>query len=219
MKLLQSLKEHFLPSAIHPHKNEMGDDVVIERPTLPSSVDDFNHRDRTAVVTPLSKNVPKSLNGVAFNKFDATNHDWSTDSGINKSLHEPEINTGHSTKRIASGIIMKEPDGRYWIHEPTNHFAYTEHSFPKGKLDGDLSNQANAIKETFEETGLKAKILKHIGDVERTTSIARYYLGERTGGNPAHMGWESQSVKLVPKEKLKDYLNLKLDHDLVDKLD
>lgn len=214
MSLLQSLYESFSDD-VHPQKDENGREVFIRNPSTHSPIENFSDKSKVATVTPLSKNVPDSLNGVKFTKFDGSNHDWEKDEGINHSIKEPHIS---GNRRIATGIIMKEPDGRYWVHEPTNHFADTLHSFPKGKLEKGLSMQANALKETYEETGLKARIIKHLGDVERSTATARYYLGERVGGHPSHMGWESQSVKLIPKERLKDYLNVHYDHQLVDKL-
>ena len=200
---------------IHPCKDEDGYKVVIENPTQHTPLEHFDDSSKTAVVNPFVNNVPNSLNGIPFKAFDSTGHDWESDEGINHNIVEPEL----KTKRLSSGVIIKEPDGRYWIHEPTNHFAGVSNTFPKGKLERNLSLQANALKETFEETGLKARIIKHLGDVERTTSTARYYLGERIGGHPSKMGWESQSVKLVPKHLLKKYLNIHFDHDLVDKLD
>jgi ADP-ribose pyrophosphatase YjhB (NUDIX family) len=72
-----------------------------------------------------------------------------------------------------------------------------------------------AIKETFEESGLKIQITEWIGDFERTTSVTRYYFARRIGGNPAQIDWESQAVKLVPKKKLFTVLNHAKDHELL----
>ena len=72
--------------------------------------------------------------------------------------------------------------------------------------------QANAIKEAFEESGLQVEIVGHIGDFERTTSVARMYRARRVGGDPTASGWESQAVSLVPKEKLHEILNMWPDH-------
>jgi hypothetical protein len=48
--------------------------------------------------------------------------------------------------------------------------------------------------------------------------LTRYYHAKRVGGTPSEMGWESQAVHLVPKEKLKDHLNSPLDKEIVEKL-
>ena len=103
---------------------------------------------------------------------------------------------------LASGVVAVEPDGRIWMVSPTNKFGGYETTFPKGKLDHDgLSLQANAIKEGYEESGLKVRITGYLGDFKRSTSITRLYLAERVGGNPTDMGWESQAVRLVPPEE------------------
>jgi ADP-ribose pyrophosphatase YjhB (NUDIX family) len=83
-------------------------------------------------------------------------------------------------------------------------FRRYEHTFPKGGLEKGMSAQANAIKETYEEAGLKVEITGYVGDFERTTSVARYYTAKRVGGSPADHGTESQSVKLVPKADLRN---------------
>ena len=86
--------------------------------------------------------------------------------------------------------------------------------FPKGKLEPGLSMQQNAVTETHEETGLHAQITGHLGDYDGDTSTTRYYIGKRIGGNPADMGWESQSVKLVPMNDLHKYLNRSRDKQI-----
>ncbi|MBF9246048.1 NUDIX domain-containing protein, partial [Pseudomonas syringae pv. tomato] len=70
-------------------------------------------------------------------------------------------------------------------------------SFPKGKLEPGLNLRTNALKEVYEETGLKVELHGFIGDYDRTTSRTRYYLAKRVDGTPSDMGFESQSVKLA----------------------
>ena len=218
MNRFQTILLESINGMIHPEKGEHEDTVFIKNPSEHSPIDTFFDKNKIACVVPGNKsNVPESLNGIDFKEYTPPS-DWNNDEGINHSLEEPAIPRHTTGKRIAVGIIMKEPDGRIWIHEPTNHFAETEHSFPKGKAEHGLSLQANAIKEVYEETGLHARVLKHLMDIERSTSIARYYLGERIGGHPSKMGWESQSVKLVPQNRLQELLNVSYDHSIVDKL-
>ncbi len=101
---------------------------------------------------------------------------------------------------------------------PSNKFGGCEATFPKGTIEGGLSLQGNAIKEVFEETGLKIEITGFIGDFKRTTSVARMYRARRVGGSPVSMGWETQAVHLVPKERLYDHLNMHPDHVIAEKL-
>ena len=117
-----------------------------------------------------------------------------------------------------AGVVVQEPDGRVWVIHPTNAFGGYKSSFPKGTVEDGLSLQASAIKEAYEESGLKVELVSHLMDVVRTTSVARYYLAKRVGGTPADVGWESQAVSLVPVNKLFEVLNMSTDHGLAEKL-
>ncbi|MNO78543.1 NUDIX domain protein [compost metagenome] len=162
--------------------------------------------------------VPASLNGVplrAWKDYPRTNEGWDYVEGVDDELYEPPF---HLTpgKKAASGVVIEEPDGRVWLVAPTNQFGGYEASFPKGTAEPDLSLQANAIKEAFEECGLKVEITGFIGDFERTTSKARLYRARRVGGTPIAMGWESQAVHLVPKGLLYEHLNMWTDHGIAE---
>jgi ADP-ribose pyrophosphatase YjhB (NUDIX family) len=95
-------------------------------------------------------------------------------------------------------VVIVERDWRIWLVSPSNLFGGYKTTFPKGKVDPGLSLQANAIKEGFEESGLKVRITGYLGDFKRTSSMTRLYLAERVGGDPSDMGWESQAVTLAP---------------------
>src|SRR4051794_29274147 len=110
----------------------------------------------------------------------------------------PDIDLGHADgpidaqgKKVSTGIVLFEPDGRFWIYEPRNHYGGYEHTFPKGRVEPGLSYQQNAHKEVFEETGLLGKITGVVGDFAGDTTVTRYYVGIRAGGEPT-CGAETQ---------------------------
>lgn len=182
------------------------DTFMVKDPTMASDVDTNDNPEDVATYT-SDFDPGEGLNGVPFEPWKAptTDEGWAKVEG-QKDVGEPDFpDTGK--KRPASGVIIEEPDGRVWLIEPTNHFGGYEHTFPKGGLERGMSAQANAIKETYEEAGLKVEITGYVGDFERTTSVARYYTAKRVGGSPADHGTESQSVKLVPKADLAEYAN------------
>ena len=159
------------------------------------------------------------LHGVPFSPWSApdTPKAWNAVEGQRPDLDEPPLPELPEGKHMAAGVVVTEPDGRVWIVEPTNHFGGYQHTFPKGtQEDGIPSLQANAIKEAFEESGLKVRITDYLGDYERDTSIGRYYVAERVGGSPTAHGWETQAVKLVPPDQLKSFLNRKIDQAIAD---
>ena len=117
-------------------------------------------------------------------------------------------------KRASTGMIVMEPDGRVWVYEPRGHFGGYEHTFPKGGVEDGLTAQQNAHKELWEETGLHARPIGVVGDFDGDTSVSRYYLAVRTGGEPT-LGAESQAVKLATVEEAAKLLNKPRDKDIL----
>jgi ADP-ribose pyrophosphatase YjhB (NUDIX family) len=147
---------------------------------------------------------PERLNGLPVSPWDDAPRNlgaWAAVDGQGD-FPEPPPPKGHLT----AGVVILEPDGRVWTVSPSNAFGGYVNTFPKGHPDPGLSLRATALKEAFEETGLQVALTGWLADVTRTTSLARYYLARRLGGDPAAMGWESQAVHLLPLEQLAAHL-------------
>jgi 8-oxo-dGTP pyrophosphatase MutT (NUDIX family) len=206
-----------LAPASHPHPNHKGEAVTIHNPHAGSAPSTWHANEAVATFLP-DGDVPLSLNGVplrAWKDHPTTSEGWDYDSGINDDLDEPPFKMVPG-KVAAAGVIIEEPDGRVWLTAPTNGFGGYDATFPKGTAEEGLSLQANAIKEAYEETGLRVQIVGFLGDYDRTTSKARFYLARRIGGTPSGMGWESQAVHLVPRDHLYDHLNGTADHKIAE---
>ena len=211
-------KDKPIPSSAMPHPklNESGKTHLIHYPTTPTGPETWT--DPTAVATFAPGGVvPAELHGVPFAPWVdvPASEDWDFVDGQNDDLVEPALPQVKG-KKPASGVIVTEPDGRVWVVSPTNRFSNTINTFPKGGREDGLSLQANAIKECFEESGLKVEIDGFAGDVERSTTVARYYHAHRVGGSPVDCGWESQAVRLVPVADLHDFLNLATDREILE---
>jgi 8-oxo-dGTP pyrophosphatase MutT (NUDIX family) len=162
--------------------------------------------------------VPAVLHGVPMLPW--TDHpeaadDWDDVDGQDATLAEPELKVA-SGKKPAAGVVVEEPDGRVWVVHPSNMFAGYKRTFPKGHTETGINLQASAIKEAYEESGLKVVITGLIGDFERGMTTTRYYTARRVGGSPADSGWESQAVSLVPKSMLYNLLNQTVDHPIAE---
>lgn len=155
-----------------------------------------------------------TLNGVPFNSWQAptTIEGWAKVEGQSK-IEEPPFEPVKG-KSTGAGVIIREPDGRVWMVKPSNGYGGYKGTFPKGTLEEGLSLQATAIKEAWEESGLKVKITGFAGDYERDTSKARYYFAERTGGTPSDHGNESEKVVLVPPARAHEILNRAVDRQI-----
>ena len=190
----------------HPETDEHGRAVLLKNPTTATPLSAWNRADVAATVTPAGA-LPAALNGIALRDWldvPDSAQAWSHVEG-QYAFDEPPFHppTG---KMPAAGVVIQEPDGRFWLVAPSNGFGGYTATFPKGRVDGSGSRQASAIREAYEEAGLKVNITGFLADSDRTQTYTRYYLAQRTGGNPARMGWESQAVHLVPKEALADFL-------------
>lgn len=200
----------------HPQTDDKGNHVRVRYPHKASAPADVRFSDSMATFTP-GGDVPAALNGVPFKPWtDAprTHEEWGSVPG-QIDIEEPTMELPKD-KTAASGVVIVEPDGRCWLMSPTNRFGGYHQTFPKGQAEAGLSMQANAIKEAFEETGLRVQIVGFLGDFEKTTSVARYYVARRVGGTPADMGWEAQALRLVPKDMLYKMLNMPADHSIAE---
>lgn len=212
----------FFPNAVeHPQINHKGEAVQINEPSKETPKTTW--ADPKAIATFLPEgDVPKVLNGVplkAWEDHPVDDEGWSMVEGQDPDIDDelPPLGLG-STKEPAASVIIEEDDGRVWVIHPTNRFGGYKSTFPKGHQDEGLDLQATAIKEAFEESGLQVEITGWSKDVERTTTVCRYYTAKRVGGTPAAMGWESQAVSLVPRKKLYEVLDRETDHPLAEAL-
>ena len=193
----------------HPQKNDKGNPVLIKKPSQPTSPDTWQNSDEIASVTP-GGSMPAELNGIPFSSWvDAPSTDemWGKVDGQHGGLFDEPIFKHSPGKRTAAGVVIEETDGRVWIIHPSNAFGGYEATFPKGTMGAGATLQTAAIKEVFEKSGLRVAITGFFADSERSDSKTRYYWGRRVGGTPADMGWESQSVSLVPLARLKGLLS------------
>lgn len=83
-------------------------------------------------------------------------------------------------------VLIQEPDGRIWIVQPTNEFGNRKYTMPGGGVEPGLTDQQNALKEIWEETGLQVEITGFAGDFEDSNNQnnGRLYIGKRVGGAP-----------------------------------
>jgi ADP-ribose pyrophosphatase YjhB (NUDIX family) len=204
--------------AYHPQPNDNGKAVPLEHPTMPTSLASWDDPHAVATVIPGGI-MPHSLNGIVFLDWDdvpTNERDWARVGG-QSSIGEPEF-LSVLGKVEAAGAVVLESDGRVWVVSPSNcHAGYTN-TFPKGRAEGEPGRQATAIREVYEESGLKIQITGFLADATRSMTRTRYYLAKRTGGNPASMGWESQAVHLVPIKQLASFLTHSNDAPLLEKL-
>lgn len=204
--------------ALHPRLDEHGKQVTLKAPSQPTPVSHWNDANALARVVPDGP-MPTAVNGTPIASWvDAPvgGLGWEALAQENP-IPEPAFLAPVGYKK-AAGVVVREPDGRWWVVAPSNQFAGYSATFPKGGVEGGCSLQATALMEAYEESGLKVRLVAHLLDVKRSQSYTRYYLAEREGGNPADMGWETQAVMLVPHAQLPKVLTHPYDQALIEAL-
>ncbi len=203
----------------HPKPDDAGRPVVLRNPSKPTPPKTWEDPCSVASVIP-GGNMPAQINGIPFAEWSGVPESsaaWNDVVG-QAAIVEPQFDCPKG-KAEAAGVVVCEPDGRVWLVAPSNGYAGYHSTFPKGRVEKGISRQANAIREAFEEAGLQVAITAFLADSNRSLTYTRYYLARRVGGTPAAMGWESQAVHLVPRDKLGQLLNHANDKPLIDALE
>ena len=137
------------------------------------------------------KPQPGTLNGVDFAPAPAKFWEQTKDVDVGEPPSLKPIN------RV--GVLIQEPDGRIWIVQPTNQFGNRKHTLPGGGVEQGLTNQQNALKEVWEETGLQVEITGVAGDFidSNNGNNGRLYIGRRVGGAP----WDAKVESFIIDQK------------------
>jgi 8-oxo-dGTP diphosphatase len=93
------------------------------------------------------------------------------------------------TVEAAGGVVLRGPDGARevcLVHRPN----YDDWTLPKGKLDPGESSEQAALREVWEETGLRCRLgdelsPTHYRDQKDRPKVVRYWLMEVEGDPPA----------------------------------
>jgi 8-oxo-dGTP pyrophosphatase MutT (NUDIX family) len=115
-------------------------------------------------------------------------------------------------REISAGLVLvRRMRGRHWLAavrprgKPPGTWA-----LPKGLVGHDESAAEAALREGFEETGVRARIVSKLGDVryvytwegERVFKIVSFFLAQATGGRigelPAGMELEVAEARWLP---------------------
>src|SRR4030042_4392498 len=170
----------------------------------------LKNSNKTAIFEKEFNHEDFSLNGISFKSVPTPDFKTIVDKPVDPPFDVGEV-PNLPFHHQSSGVIIEEPDGRVWVVEPSHHFGGYKQTFPKGTVEKGYTTQQTALKEAFEESGLHVEITGFLGDYLKTTSVTRYYLAKRVGGDPAKASWETARVRLAPFSELPKLLNRMVD--------
>ena len=113
----------------------------------------------------------------------------------------------------AGGVVVRRMQGRWWlaaVRPRRDHGRPDVWALPKGLIDAGERGPETAVREVFEETGLRAIVDRKLGDVryvytwdgERIFKVVSFFLVRATGGRigdlPPGMEVEVAEARWVP---------------------
>ena len=121
-----------------------------------------------------------------------------------------EFSAGGVVFKNGNVLLIKNPSG-IW-------------TFPKGNIEPGEKPEETAVREVYEETGVKGEIVDYIGEIhywytlkgERIFKTVKYYLMKYKEGEPKP-SWEVKDAKFFPIEEAKKLLKYKGDKEIFKK--
>lgn len=101
-----------------------------------------------------------------------------------------ESKSNHTEVSAGGFVISKSDPTLVALMARFNRGGKLEWCIPKGHLEQDETSEQAAIREVFEETGLEAQIIQHLGEVNyqfiqdgsKISKTVHVYLMQQTGG-------------------------------------
>lgn len=128
----------------------------------------------------------------------------------------------------AGGVVFKRTDDDVlWLiikRRPSELFPAERYQLPKGHIETGESTEQTAIREVFEETGIRGKILAKLGSnkfvfsmgEEKIFKVVTYLLMEYVSGELTENA-EVEKLFWLPFSEAKDLLTFANDKELLEK--
>ena len=129
----------------------------------------------------------------------------------------------------AGGVVVRRMRGRWWaaiVRPRREHHRPTVWALPKGLIDEGERGAETAVREAFEETGIRGVVEKKLGDVryvytwadERVFKVVSFFLLRATGGRigelPPGMEIEVAEARWVPLDEAPAVLSYKGEREM-----
>jgi 8-oxo-dGTP diphosphatase len=128
------------------------------------------------------------------------------------------VNPEDADVLAAGGIVLRDGDIAV-VHRPK----YDDWSLPKGKLDEGEDFAQAAVREVEEETGLRCRLGRELGDATYTdhkdrAKLVRYFEMHPEEGGEFTPNKEVDELRWISVADASDVLSYEFDRELVSKL-
>jgi 8-oxo-dGTP pyrophosphatase MutT (NUDIX family) len=131
----------------------------------------------------------------------------------------------------AGGVVVRRMRGRWWIAvvQPRRDDTKVVWALPKGLIDTGERGPETAVREAFEETGVRATLDRKLGDVryvytwagERVFKVVSFFLlraaGGRIGELPPGMEIEVADARWVPLDDAPGVLSYRGEREMAER--
>lgn len=93
----------------------------------------------------------------------------------------------------SSGTVLVDHSGRILLRKPAGEYGGYSWTFAKGTVDPGETAEVAAIRETYEESGYRCRIVKKLGEFSGSFSDTIFYLAQPLDFDE-ELGWETEAV-------------------------
>jgi len=123
--------------------------------------------------------------------------------------------------RAAGGVVVRDTavEKRVLL---VHRSKYDDWTFPKGKAEGDETDEACALREVEEETTLRCRLTRPLpstryADANGRPKVVRWWVMEPLGDpDAAAASNEVDEVRWLPPDEARALLTYRRDHDVLD---
>ena len=131
----------------------------------------------------------------------------------------------------AGGVVVRRMRGRWWVAvlRPRRDDAKVVWALPKGLIDAGERGPETAVREAWEETGVRSTLDRKLGDVryvytwagERVFKVVSFFLLRATGGRigelPPGMEIEVADARWVPLDDAPGLLSYRGEREMAER--
>jgi len=125
------------------------------------------------------------------------------------------LGRGEDERWISAGGVVFRKNGEIALVKQRARRGGKRWTFPKGKVDPGETIQQAALREVWEESGLKTRIVTHLGAWETSRSVIHYFVMDLVRAGGRFDEDETFEVRFVEVARARKLLSSKRDRSVL----